>query len=525
MSYSKKEIAKLIEQLLAFGLKNEMIRHEDIFFVRNQLLDILNIPEPWDGSLDSFKDHIPETATPILEKMLDYAAQEGIIPENTLVYRDLLDTKIMGVITPLPSQVIDRFNKIKETQGIKQATDYFYDLCQKSDYIRVNRIAKNQIWSYESNYGTLTITINLTKPEKDPREIAALKNAPQVGYPQCVLCPENVGYAGRVNHPARQSHRTIPVKLAGEQWYFQYSPYVYYNEHCIVLKEEHVPMKISRKTFERLFDFIDQFPHYFIGSNADLPIVGGSILSHDHFQGGSYTFPMEVAPIEYSLTCKDYPQVKAGVVKWPMSTLRLACEESGILVEIADKILSLWRDYSDPEVDILSQSKDENGQVIPHNTITPIARKNNQGLYELDLVFRNNRTSSEFPLGIFHPHPEIHHIKKENIGLIEVMGLFILPGRLQKELAQVKDILTGKTPFDMEKLSKEDHPLYQHSFWIQELVNKYGNKNSDELAQTIIQNTVGEKCEQVLKDAGVFKTDKQGRQAFNKFLTTAGFTL
>ncbi|MFY9176117.1 MAG: UDP-glucose--hexose-1-phosphate uridylyltransferase [Caldicoprobacterales bacterium] len=525
MTYSKKDVAKLIEQLIAYGLENEMIRHEDIFFVRNQLLDLLNIPEPWEGSLDSFKEYIPDTATPILEKILDYAAQEGIIPENTLVYRDLLDTKIMGLITPMPSQVIDRFNSIKETHGIKSATDDFYRLCRKCDYIRVNRIAKNQEWSYESDYGTLRITINLTKPEKDPREIAALKNAPQVGYPQCVLCPENVGYAGRINHPARQNHRTLPLKLAGEQWYFQYSPYVYYNEHCIVLKEEHVPMKISRKTFERLFDFIDQFPHYFIGSNADLPIVGGSILNHDHFQGGSYTFPMEVSPIEYSLTCKDYPQVKAGVLNWPMSTLRLISDSSEVLVELADTILNLWRDYSDAEVDVLSQSADENGQVIPHNTITPIARKNDQGLYELDLVFRNNRTSKEFPLGIFHPHPEIHHIKKENIGLIEVMGLFILPGRLQKELAQIKDILTGQVPLDMETLSAEDHPLHHHGTWIEELVDKYGNQNSDKEAQTIIENAVGAKCEQVLKDAGVFKTDEQGRQAFNKFLATAGFTI
>lgn len=525
MSYTKTEIAREIEKLLAYGLKNQMILEEDIVFLRNQLLDLLDIPEPSDDSNNTFEDDIPDTATPILEKILDYAVEEGIIPDNTMVYRDLLDTKIMGVITPLPSQIIRRFNEIKEKEGIKQATDYFYRLCQKSDYIRVNRIAKNQEWDYDSNFGTLKITINLTKPEKDPREIAALKNAPQVGYPKCLLCPENVGYAGRINHPARQTHRTLPVKLAGEQWYFQYSPYVYYNEHCIVLNEAHVPMKISRKTFERLFDFIEQFPHYFIGSNADLPIVGGSILNHDHFQGGYYTFPMEVSPIEYSLTSKEYPQVKAGILNWPMSTLRLISDQSHILIDMADKILNIWRSYSDPEADILADSLDEKGQVIPHNTVTPIARRNQDGLYELDIVFRNNRTNSEFPLGIFHPHPEIHHIKKENIGLIEVMGLFILPGRLQKELTEIKNILTGKVAFDKDELSSKDHPLHQHGPWIQELIAKHGNDNTCQQAETILQNAVGEKCEQVLKDAGVFKTSLEGRQAFNRFLSAAGFTL
>lgn len=525
MTYSKEEIAKEIERLLAYALKNQMIRDEDIIFLRNQLLDLLKIPEPYKSMEDFPEDEISNTATPILKKMLDYAGQEGIIPENTLVYRDILDTKIMGIITPLPSQVMDRFNKIKNRQGIEQATDDFYRLCQKSDYIRVDRIAKNQEWDYDSNFGKLKITINLTKPEKDPKEIAALKNVPQLGYPQCLLCPENVGYVGRINHPARQNHRTLSIKLGDETWYFQYSPYVYYNQHCIVLNEKHVPMKISRKTFERLFNFIDLFPHYFIGSNADLPIVGGSILNHDHFQGGYYTFPMEISPIEYSMISEDYPQVQAGVLNWPMSTLRLTCDDPTILVDMADKILKLWRDYSDPEVGILSQSLDEKGQVIPHNTITPIARKNKHNLYELDLVLRNNRTSKEFPLGIFHPHPEIHHIKKENIGLIEVMGLFILPGRLQKELAEIKDILTGKISPDIKEISSEKHPLYQHSLWIQELLDKHGKNNTELEAETFLHDAVGEKCEQVLRDSGVFKTTKEGRQAFNKFLTYARFSL
>jgi len=525
MTYSKKEVAKLIEKLLAYGLKNQMIGVEDIIYLRNQLMDLLDIPQPWGDRHIPLDHDIPGTATPILEKILDYAAEEGIIPDNSLVYRDLLDSKIMGIITPWPSQVIDRFNKIKESQGIKEATDYFYNLCQKSDYIRVNRIIKNKEWSFDSNYGTFKITINLTKPEKDPRDIAAEKKAPQIGYPQCALCPENVGYAGRVNHPARQNHRILPVELAGEKWYFQYSPYVYYNEHCIVLNEAHVPMKLNRKTFQRLFDFIESFPHYFIGSNADLPIVGGSILNHDHFQGGSYTFPMEKAPIEYNLTSKKYSKVKAGVLNWPMSTLRLVSHDSHVLVDLADQILDLWRDYSDPEVDILCQSLDKEGQVIPHNTITPIARKKENGLYELDLVFRNNRTSTQYPLGIFHPHPEIHHIKKENIGLIEVMGLFILPGRLQKELSQIIEFLTGKATLDREMLSSKDHPLHIHSRWIKDLLDKHGSHNNEEEAQTIIQNAVGQKCEQVLKDAGVFKCDEGGRHAFNKFLASAGFII
>jgi UDPglucose--hexose-1-phosphate uridylyltransferase len=525
MTNTKEEAARLVEQLLAFGLYNDMIRNEDVVFLRNQLLDLLQIPEPWENCQDIIDDGMPPTATPILEKLLDYAAEAGILPEDTLVYRDLLDTRIMGIITPPPSQIIDRFNTIKKKSGVEEATDNFYRLCQKSDYIRVDRIAKNLEWDYESDYGTLKVTINLTKPEKDPREIAALKNAPQVGYPKCLLCPENVGYAGRVNHPARQSHRTLPVELGGETWYFQYSPYVYYNQHCIVLSQKHVPMKLSRKSFERLFDFLDQFPHYFIGSNADLPIVGGSILNHDHFQGGCYTFPMEVSPVEYTLYLEDYPRVKAGILNWPMSTLRLECDDSQTLIELAVEILNKWRGYSDPEVDILSESVDDKGQTIPHNTVTPIARMAQDGQYQLDIVFRNNRTSPEFPLGIFHPHPDIHHIKKENIGLIEVMGLFILPGRLQKELSAIEEILMGRDAQNIEELESEDHPLHQHSPWICELIEVHGRNNSREEAKAILEKAVGRKCQKVLEDAGVFKTTAKGRQAFNRFLTRAGFTL
>ncbi|HZJ83028.1 MAG TPA: UDP-glucose--hexose-1-phosphate uridylyltransferase [Clostridia bacterium] len=525
MTQRDEKAAQLVEMLLSYGLKYELIKNDDVIFCRNQLLDLLNIQEPYDNPDFPWEDDIPETATPILEELLDYADDKGMLPENTLVYRDLLDTKIMGIITPLPSQLIDRFNEIKETQGVQIATEDFYNTCKRSDYIRMDRIAKNQEWDYESNFGTLNITINLTKPEKDPREIAALKNAPQVGYPQCVLCPENVGYAGRVNHPARQTLRTLPVELGQEKWRFQYSPYVYYNQHCIVLNEQHIPMRIKRKTFKKLFDFLELFPHYFIGSNADLPIVGGSILNHDHFQGGYYTFPMERSPIEYSLSSKGYPEMSAGVLNWPMSTLRLTSIDSKALTDIAYKTLELWRDYSDPSAGILSQSLDEGGQATPHNTITPIARKNSVGLYELDLVFRNNRTSPEYPLGIFHPHPEIHHIKKENIGLIEVMGLFILPGRLQKELSDIKDLLTGKGSMSDENIISTDHPLHQHKEWIEELIQNYGSENNDSRAQKIIEDEVGEKCEQVLKDGGVFKTTAEGRNAFNKFLEVAGFTL
>jgi len=521
MDKLQQHAAYLVEKLLAFGLANDMISGFDVTYTRNQLLDLLKIDEPYPEPLDFGSLEVPETATPILEELLDYAVQRGLIPEDTLTYRDLFDTRIMGLLMPKPSEIIQRFNRIKEEKGIKAATDDFYNLCQKSDYIRVSRIARNIKWQYDSEFGQLEITINLTKPEKDPREIAALKSAPQVGYPKCLLCPENVGYAGRVNHPARQTLRVLPVKLKGEQWYFQYSPYVYYNQHCIVLSEQHVPMKISRETFERLFEFLEYFPHYFIGSNADLPIVGGSILNHDHFQGGYYTFPMEKASIEYYLKSQEYPDVTMGVVHWPMSVLRVRYPKPHVLVELADKLLHLWRDYSDPSVDVLAFTTNEKGEKVPHNTITPIARLGSDGLYELDLVFRNNRTSKEHPMGIFHPHQELHHIKKENIGLIEVMGLFILPGRLKDELANICDILAGKKPVS-DDIHRESHPLNKHLHWIEELTSKYGSNLDDETAHRVIRDAVGEKCLQVLHHAGVFKATKEGRQAFDRFLETAG---
>lgn len=523
----------LIEELLAFASHHKLIEKSDVVYMRNQLIDLLNINEPQVNSLESLQENIPEYATPILEKILDYCYEKGLIAENTLTYRDLMDTRIMGIFMPRPSEIQKEFNHIMVSNGVSAATDYFYRLCQKSDYIRMERIAKNLKWDYESPFGVLEITINLTKPEKDPKEIAALKNAPQGGYPKCLLCQENVGYAGRVNHPARQTHRTIPLTLHQDTWHFQYSPYVYYNEHCIVLKEEHVPMKLTRDTFIRLFDFLDIFPHYFIGSNADLPIVGGSILNHDHFQGGRYIFPMEKADEEYSLVCSSYQGVEAAVVHWPMSVLRLRSNSTSELVELSYHILSKWREYSDPSSEILAYTNDDKGNVIPHNTITPIARKKTDGRYEVDLVFRNNRTSPEHPLGIFHPHKELHHIKKENIGLIEVMGLFILPGRLQKELSQLEAYLIGDIIINADiinagindvisDLDNVNHPLNHHSCWLKKLASEYGTELTIEEARSVLEKAVGVKCQQVLTDAGVFKVDQTGREAFNRFLASIG---
>ncbi len=509
-----------IERLLAFGLRNGLIEKLDVGYTRNLLLDLLKIDTPYEGALPVEDNEIPETATPILENLLDYGAEKGLIPENTATYRGLLDTRIMGLLMPKPSQIVDKFNHLRQEKGIQDATDWFYTLNEKSDYIRVNHIARNIKWISPSPYGDLEITINLSKPEKDPRDIAALKNAVSTGYPKCLLCFENMGYSGRINHPARQNLRVLPLTLHGEQWYFQYSPYVYYHQHCIVFNEQHIPMKISRETFVKLLEFVDLFPHYFIGSNADLPIVGGSILNHDHFQGGFHRFPMEKAPIQYSLVFPDYPEVDAGVVAWPMSALRLSSSRKENLVDLADRILNAWREYSDPAVDILSHSGDH----VPHNTITPIVRRVD-GKYNMDLVFRNNRTSSQYPLGIFHPHQELFHIKKENIGLIEVMGLFILPGRLRNELEDIKAILTGKVPFHPGDISDESHPLYKHLPWLDELITQFGTNNSSKSADAVLQDAVAAKCVKVLEHAGVFKDTEKGRSAFNRFLSTVGFQM
>lgn len=507
-----------IERLLKYGIEHHMIDKQDVIQVRNGLLDLLKVTEPYFGEVD---EAVPDRPTEILDKLLDYAAEKGLIPDNTVTWRDLFDAKIMGCLMPRQSEVIKEFRKTAEENGIQSATDDFYRLSMDSNYIRMDRIEKNLYWETETDYGSIEITINLSKPEKDPKDIAAAKALPQSNYPKCLLCIENVGYAGNINHPARQNHRVIPVTLNGEQWYFQYSPYVYYNEHCIVFYEQHVPMKISDKTIVRLFDFIEQFPHYFIGSNADLPIVGGSILNHEHFQGGRHVFPMEKAPIEESFIHPAYPEVKAGIVKWPLSALRLSGDREQ-LIGLCSRILSAWRDYTDADAGIYAYTE-SNGKRVPHNTITPIARRNKEGRLEIDLVFRNNRTSDEHPEGIFHPHRELHHIKKENIGLIEVMGLAVLPGRLNDELGEIETILTGSRPYSKNDYD-ESSPLYKHIPWIEELLTKYGSNLAKEKAHEIIKYEVGNKFLKVLLDSGIYKRDSQGKKAFLRLLTNLGFT-
>ena len=438
--------------------------------------------------------------------MLDWAEEKELIPAGSVTYRDLLDTKIMGCLVPRPSSVIKEFYSRYNEQGPKHATDYFYQLSKDTLYIRTDRIAKNLQWFSETEYGKLEITINLSKPEKDPTAIAASKNLQSFDYPKCLLCKENVGYAGRINHPARQSHRIIPVETNGETWYLQYSPYLYYNEHSILLSEEHRPMKISKGSFDRLLHFVEQFPHYFIGSNADLPIVGGSILSHDHFQAGRHEFPMANAPYEEKFSLPEYPGVEAGLVQWPMSVIRLRGEDRHDLSEAGGKILESWKIYSDEEVGIFANTNGER-----HNTVTPIARFRD-GKFELDLVLRNNRTSDEHPLGIFHPHQDVHHIKKENIGLIEVMGLAVLPGRLKEEMSLLADYLREENP--LEKI-KADEFTEKHADWAASLLET--NPKLADIDQ-ILKEEIGRIFARVLEDAGVFKRNEQGKAAFLRFV-------
>jgi UDPglucose--hexose-1-phosphate uridylyltransferase len=433
---------------------------------------------------------------------MDYAFEKGILKENSIVYRDLFDTKIMGLLTPAPSTVIDRFWNTYNKDARQATTDY-YKFSQDTNYIRRDRIKKDLKWKAPTEYGELDITINLSKPEKDPKAIAAAKNA-KSGYPKCLLCKENEGYAGRVNHPARQNHRVIPVTINGQEWAFQYSPYVYYNEHCIVFNGEHTPMKIEKAAFRKLLDFVEQFPHYFVGSNADLPIVGGSILAHDHFQGGNFTFAMAKAPIETELTFKGFEQVEAGIVKWPMSVIRLRAEKSQDLVELGDVILKKWREYTDEDAFLYAYTDGE-----PHNTITPIARKNGE-LFELDLVLRNNITTEEHPLGVYHPHAQLHHIKKENIGLIEVMGLAVLPSRLKDEMEALKKAMLSGADL------RADETLEKHADWVDEFSKNYTItvENIDE----IIEDEIGKVFSKVLEDAGVYKRNEEGKRAFLKFV-------
>ena len=488
-------IAALADYAVAKGL----IEEADRPWAVNRLLETMGL------SSYEAPETVPQASLEeILTALVNDAVARGVI-EDGIASRDLFDTKLMGVLTPRPSQVIAQFHE-KMAESREAATDWFYTFCQDTDYIRRYRIARDVKWVTPTEFGDLDITINLSKPEKDPRAIAAARSAAQTSYPKCQLCRENEGYAGRLDHPARQNHRIIPVTIDGQDWFFQYSPYVYYNEHCIVFNGRHVPMKIDRSAFRKLLDFVIQFPHYFVGSNADLPIVGGSILSHDHFQGGRYTFAMEKAPVEQTVTFPGYEDVEAGIVRWPMSVIRIRCADDKRLVDLAEKILTAWRGYSDPDAFIFAETDGE-----PHNTITPIARKRN-GKYELDLVLRNNITTEEFPLGVFHPHQELHHIKKENIGLIEVMGLAVLPSRLKNELKELADALVSGADL------RANETLEKHADWAEELKTRY-TFTADNV-EGILQDEVGKVFARVLQDAGVYKCTPEGRAAFRKFIAS-----
>ena len=480
--------------LVNYGLSKGLIEPCDQTYITNQLLMTMG--------LDSFE---PEEAPAmeledILAGLLDDAVARGVCADN-ITARDLFDTKLMGVLTPLPREVRAKFAALY-AEGPQKATDWYYTFSQDTDYIRRYRIKKDLRWKTETEYGALDITINLSKPEKDPKAIAAAKSAPQSGYPKCQLCPENEGYAGRMNHPARENHRIIPITVAGADWYLQYSPYVYYNEHCIVFNSRHTPMVIDKAAFSKLLDFVTLFPHYFVGSNADLPIVGGSILSHEHFQGGHYSFPMELSPVERDVTFTGFEDVKAGIVKWPMSVIRLDSPDKARLCDLADKILTAWRGYTDEAAFIFAETDG-----VPHSTITPIARRRD-GNYELDLVLRNNITTAEHPLGVYHPHAELHHIKKENIGLIEVMGLAVLPARLKGELAELeKAILSGSL------LTGE---LEKHAPWVEELKTRY--TFTAENTASILREEVGQVFAKVLEHAGVYGRNEAGQAAFLRFI-------
>ena len=496
-----------IEKLLKFALKKEMISKWDVIPSRNALLDLLKVDAPFE---DEVEEVVEDTPVKILNNILDYAAENKLIEENTATYRDLLDARIMGLLMPRQGEVIKKFNDIAEKKSLEDATNWFYDLSKSSNYIMTERIAKNLYWLAETEYGNLEITVNLSKPEKDPKEIAKAKLVKQSSYPKCLLCIDNVGYAGRLNHPARQNHRVIPLELQGKEWFIQYSPYVYYNEHCIVFKGEHSPMKLGRDALERLVEFTDKFPHYFIGSNADLPIVGGSILTHDHYQGGRHVFPMEKAKVEKKYKSEKFKDVEIGTVKWPMTVIRLKSKDKISLVDAAMEIFEAWKVYSDEENEVLAFTGD-----TPHNTVTPIARRKDSD-FELDIVLRNNRTSEEYRDGIFHPHKELHHIKKENIGLIEVMGLAVLPGRLERELEKIAKIIADETSYDKES-ALLDNDLNKHVDWIEEMLKENNNMNLED-ARSYVKKEVGRIFSRVLEDAGVFKRNKEGQAALDKFI-------
>ncbi|CAG9621099.1 UDP-glucose--hexose-1-phosphate uridylyltransferase [Sutcliffiella rhizosphaerae] len=498
-------IYQQIDLLIQYGLQKNLILQTDVDFTRNALLESLKLEDYLPVKIET--EHV-HSLVPILEKILDWASDNGRLEVDSVTYRDLLDTEIMGHFVPRPSEVNKKFFEYYMQQSPIEATEYFYQLAKDSHYIRRDRIAKNKQWHTKTDYGDLEITINLSKPEKDPAAIAAARNMPQKDYPICLLCKENVGYKGRINHPARQTLRTIPFEIANERWHLQFSPYVYYQEHAILFKDQHEPMKISKMTFKRLLELTEKLPHYFIGSNADLPIVGGSILSHDHFQGGYYDFPMAKAEVEDLFSISNFPNVKAGIVRWPMSVIRLQGMVKEEVVEAADVIFQAWKSYRDERVEIIAFTGD-----TPHNTITPIARRAGE-LYELDLVLRNNRTNEEHPMGIFHPHEEVHHIKKENIGLIEVMGLAVLPGRLKDELNQLEKLLLEEN--SLEKIAVD--PLVQkHLEWAKHLVEKHQHFNQEN-ANKILREEVGHVFENILEHAGVFKRDNKGKEAFKRFV-------
>ena len=494
-------IDNAVSKLAAYALQTGLIEENESIWAVNTILDVLKL----DSYTDPQENWGEIELAPVLEELLEDAHARGVLEENSVVYRDLFDTELMGRLTPRPAQVTAQFQALY-AQDPKKATDWYYKLSQDTNYIRRDRIAKDMQWKAPTQYGELDITINLSKPEKDPKAIAAAKNLPASAYPRCQLCAENEGYAGRVNHPARQNHRIVPTTINGSPWFLQYSPYVYYNEHCICFNREHTPMKIDRACFGKLLDFVRQFPHYFVGSNADLPIVGGSILAHDHFQGGRYTFAMEKAPVETPFTFPGFEDVEAGVVKWPMSVIRIASENPERLIELADKILGKWRTYTDEAAVILAETDG-----VPHNTITPIARRRGEK-YELDLVLRNNLTTEQYPLGLYHPHDELHHIKKENIGLIEVMGLAVLPARLKEELAAVADCLANRRDL------RTDEKTAKHADWAEAFAPNYNI--TPENALEIVQKETGLVFAQVLEHAGVYKRTAEGREAFLRFLRT-----
>ena len=496
-----------IRELVQYGLLTGLVSAEDEIYTTNRLLELFRIedyPYGFGEKIEQTEEEAVKRLPDLLTEMMDYAVENGILQEDGIVYRDLFDTKIMSCLVGRPSEIIRRFHEEYE-KSPEAATDFFYKFSQDTDYIRRYRVCRDEKWVTPTKYGDLDITINLSKPEKDPKAIAAARLAKQGGYPKCLLCVENEGYAGRINHPARQNHRIIPLTINGSRWGFQYSPYVYYNEHCIVFNGQHTPMKIEHNTFVKLFDFVKQFPHYFLGSNADLPIVGGSILTHDHFQGGHYEFAMERAEIEKEFTIPGYEDVKAGIVHWPLSVIRIQSKDEKRLIDLADHILKKWRGYTDEEAYIFAETEGE-----PHNTITPIARKKGD-MYELDLTLRNNITTEECPLGLYHPHNEYHHIKKENIGLIEVMGLAVLPSRLKAEMEHLSQCLIKGEDI----VSKED--LKKHAAWVEEIKGKYTDINEGNVMD-ILKEEIGQVFVKVLEDAGVYKYNEEGRKAFDRFI-------